>query len=433
MGTPFAPFEEEGTAFVALKALISSAHPPLAVVGSGASVNSGYPAWPELMAELRKRAGPKALIPQRQEALKGDAAWEAEVHCQALGKKSFSEFIEHRFGPPAVLAEPHQTIAAIPFRHFLTTNYDPCIELALNKMNECAPTVLWEDGNALSRFLIGLSRTGQSRSVVYLHGRYSHPRHAILTETSYVQRYIKSDDARRKLLAIFMTNPVVFIGFSMSDPDFGNLMREVTARLRTRSPCHYALMGYGSEPEREVYRDRMRGKFGVEPVFYSLAKTGQDRYANLLQLLRALAPQTNAARNLAEAIGIGGQESFSRRLERDPNDPEKGQWGGLAQASGRRLKVVRQRGGSRNQFLVFKLVVESLPGSAPLEGDVIFHLHPTFAVPVRVVSATNGTAVLDECRAYGAFTVGVAADDQRTQLELDLALQSNLPDWFRRR
>ncbi|MER9000608.1 SIR2 family protein [Mesorhizobium sp. M0051] len=432
MDTPFAPFED-GTAFEALKSLVSSAHPPLAVIGSGASINSGYPSWPDLMIELRKKAGATARIHQLAEALKGDAAWEAEFHSKTLGKRTFSEFIKERFGPPIVLAEPHQTIAAIPFRHFLTTNYDPCIELALHQMNELAPAVLWEDGNALSRFLIGLSRTGEPRSVVYLHGRYSRPQHAILTETSYVRRYIKSDDARRKLLAIFMTNPVVFVGFSMSDPDFGNLMREVTARLRTRSPCHYALMSYGSEPEREALRHRMRGKFGVEPVFYSLAKSGEDKYANLLNLLQALSPQTKGPKNVSEPFGGGGQQQFSRRLDRDPNDPEKGQWGGLAETGGRRLKVVRKPGGNRNQFLVFSLVVESLPDSAPLEGDVIFHLHPTFDPPVRVVHASNGRAVLDNCVAYGAFTVGVAADEQRTQLELDLALQSNLPDWFRRR
>ncbi|QND24515.1 hypothetical protein HB774_34575 (plasmid) [Rhizobium leguminosarum bv. viciae] len=69
----------------------------------------------------------------------------------------------------------------------------------------------------------------------------------------------------------------------------------------------------------------------------------------------------------------------------------------------------------------------------PLEGDVTFYLHPTFAEPVYVVRATNGRAILEECHAYGAFTVGISANQGKTKLELDLATDEKLPAWFRRR
>jgi hypothetical protein len=436
--SPFAPYET-GPAFEGLKALMAGKHPPLALVGSGASANSGYPSWPELMKELREKVGGRAKIPQRRKALEGDFAWEAEVHLKSLGKTNFRAFIKERFGPPAALGEPHPTIARLPFRHFLTTNYDPCIELALQALGEDPGVVTWEDGKALSQFLIGLSGSTGPRTVVHLHGRHDRAKEAVLTESSYVERYIKSDDARRKLLAIFMTHPVVFIGFSMTDPDFSNLMREVTARLRTDPPCHYALLGYGSEPERDVYRERMRGKFGVEPVFFSYAKSETDKFANLLLLLQALSPRTGPRKTRP---GPGprkrmpppppGKEPTSAATS-DPNDPEKNQWGGLAEIPGRRLSVVPRPGGLRSATQKFDLVVESLPGLPPLEGDVTFHLHPTFSEPVMVVAAKDGRAVLDDCEAYGAFTVGVSADQGRTRLELDLAMQPHLPDWFRRR
>ncbi|QWW71371.1 SIR2 family protein [Rhizobium sp. WYJ-E13] len=424
MRSIFEPFERN-EAYNNLRDQLASAHPPLALVGSGASLNSAYPSWTALMEELEAEAGPKAQIPKRKEALKGDPAWEAEVHARAIGAKRFSQYMKDRFSPNGSPVEPHPTIASLPFKHFLTTNYDPCIELCLRSRGEQANVVRWEDAVALSAFLIGLSRSDTPRSVVYLHGRYDVPQHAVLTESSYVDRYIKSDDARRKLLAIFMTHPVVFIGFSMSDPDFANLMREVTARLKTTPPCHYAILGYGSEEEREVYRERMRGKFGIEPIFYSYARDEGDPYAHLVHLLQALSPMPSKSTP-------SPMSAAERSRDIDPGDPNKGQFGGKAEANGRRLRVVRRPGGINRQTLMLDLIVDQTDAKA-LEGDVTFYLHPTFAEPVQLVRANNGRATLKDCHAYGAFTVGISADRGKTKLELDLATDEKLPEWFRRR
>ena len=433
---PFEPFER-GSAFDKLHDLMGSARPPLALIGSGASLNSGYPTWPELMMELREIAGPAAKIPQRRSILEADAPWEAEVHRKSIGPDAFDEFITRRFGQPKRLAEPHIQIARMPFRHFLTTNYDPCIELALAEVGRGSATVSWENSDALSDFLIGLSSAPVRPSVVYMHGRFDNPVGAVLTESSYVDRYIKSDDARRKLLAIFMTQPVVFIGFSMNDPDLANLMREVTARLRTIPPSHYAVMGYGSEPEREAVRERMQGKFGVEPVFYSHSKTGPDRHANLNLLLTALCAAPGAKRDTpAKLVGTTStlQDPITPVALRpvDPNDPEKGQWGGQSEGHGRHLTYVAHGGSREDGYLTLELVIEGLAGSPPLEGAVRFHLHPTFNRSTRVVLAKRNRASVT-CNAYGAFTFGVSADEDATRLELDLALQPKLPQWFRRR
>jgi hypothetical protein len=69
-------------------------------------------------------------------------------------------------------------------------------------------------------------------------------------------------------------------------------------------------------------------------------------------------------------------------------------------------------------------------GSAPLRGITRFHLHPTFIPSVVPVVAEEGIARLERL-AYGAFTVGAEVDDGATQLELDLAEDSNAPQEFR--
>lgn len=110
----------------------------------------------------------------------------------------------------------------------------------------------------------------------------------------------------------------------------------------------------------------------------------------------------------------------------DPDDPQKGQWGGRAAANGRVVTgTVKEV--SAKWFEIALSVTSTLP--TPLEQPVIFHLHPTFVPSVRTVQPSNGVANLT-LQAYGTFTVGVSTDDGRTRLELDLSTISGAPQWF---
>ena len=129
----------------------------------------------------------------------------------------------------------------------------------------------------------------------------------------------------------------------------------------------------------------------------------------------------------------------SRRLELAPGvgsdvpaDPQKGKWGGASVSNGRELKgKVTEIEGDQQWFNV-RLVVQAVEGAPPLEGDVVFHLHDTFADQNPVVVATNGRAVLERL-AWGAFTVGAEADHGATRLELDLSTLDDAPPLFRSR
>ncbi len=114
----------------------------------------------------------------------------------------------------------------------------------------------------------------------------------------------------------------------------------------------------------------------------------------------------------------------------DPDDPEKGRWGGRAMANGRSLTASVEEIGSG--WCTILLEVSFLNGSPPVEGEVVFHIYPSFPDPIRRVSARDGRAVL-RMQGWGAFTVGVEVDRGRTTLELDLAQDPSLPEDFRAR
>jgi len=116
-----------------------------------------------------------------------------------------------------------------------------------------------------------------------------------------------------------------------------------------------------------------------------------------------------------------------------PDDPWKGQFGGRAEDNGRRLRAeVSAIPGRADRFVVHLQVEATSPGRNPLAGSVQFFLHHSFSNSTPVVPVgPNGKAEL-HLAAWGAFTVGVLADDGATRLELDLASLEEAPAGFRR-
>lgn len=422
-------FHEATPEQAALIRLFRDGPQPIALVGAGASLDSGYPDWPALLRQFDEEIDSRP--PKWRETLRTirDPLWQAEEYREALTPSRFEDLIARTFGPREV-KEPHLTIAKLPFRHFLTTNYDPSIEEALKRRGVQRPRwFCWDETRALTDFLRNLSSTDGEPSVAYIHGRYHRPADIVLTETSYVRRYVQSEDARRKLLAVFFTRPIVFIGFSMDDPDLAQLMREVATRLG-EGASHFAVMGFRTDEDREAIRRRMNGKYGLKVIFYQIH--GSD-HSGLTRLLASLAPGFGTAAEVVEASPAPPADDEIKELPPpvDPTDPEKGRWGGQPARDHYELRLAGYEAESRS-VVQLKLEVASTLADAPLTEPVIFHLHPTFSPSVVSVTPRSGVAEL-ALPAYGAFTVGVEVPESKTKLELDLAGVAELPDWFRAR
>ena len=137
---------------------------------------------------------------------------------------------------------------------------------------------------------------------------------------------------------------------------------------------------------------------------------------------------------VSEMAGTLTEESVAERaLPVEIDDPQKGQWGGKSEGDGRWLSA-RVTEGTKDRWDDWFNIVIVLKGTEerPLQGEVEFHLHPSFYPSVLRVPVEDGRAVLEH-RAWGAFTVGASADDGRTRLELDLANLPDAPKTFRER
>lgn len=134
-------------------------------------------------------------------------------------------------------------------------------------------------------------------------------------------------------------------------------------------------------------------------------------------------------RRLADDVKFFLARASTATTSLDPEDKQKGRWGGEAEYNDRALTAAVSEISSN--FFAISLNVQSTTDE-PLTGDVTFHLHQTFAPDVRTVQAVRGHATL-QLVGWGAFTVGAVADNGRTTLELDLADDSSFPETFRER
>lgn len=453
--------ETEATSFDRLVRLMRPPKSAIALVGAGVSRSVGYPTWLGLLDILHEKylsmpqtadVKRRGLLPSPKYILQlkemDDLTWRAQEYRRLLGATGFSSVLwetfrgknlesgdESKEKVPTVLGE----LAKLNFRHILTTNYDPSLENKLNKDKDKWTVLEWTDREGIREFIREVSGTSSKRYFIYLHGTYNDPASIVLTERDYIERYVLNEEANRKLLAIFMTQPVVFIGFSMSDPALTYILRMVNAHLspsfvdgelKPTNAQHFAILPIRSDQDEAAETRKFRGKYGIEPVFYELDQ--DEKHAALPLLLQKLRLAVESEPTGDEARTRADKRARSERRKTDPLDPHKGSWGGRAERNGRRLTAQVLPTAHSELYLVVLTVEATQPRRKPLKGTVTFHLHPTFVPDEETIPVEDGKAVY-QAYAYGAFTVGVSADKGQTKLELDLSELESAPIEFRER
>lgn len=151
-------------------------------------------------------------------------------------------------------ADPHRILADLPFTKYLTTNYDPFIERALEAagmpcdIDLCA----W---NPATRKHVAASRARNARPamaeggpplVYHLHGVQEFPESMVLTEDDYLDflAEIAMDPRciRPDVSEVFAESTVLFLGYSLSDITFRVIFRIALQQLQlNRQRAHVAV------------------------------------------------------------------------------------------------------------------------------------------------------------------------------------------------
>ena len=214
----------------------------LPFIGAGFSKNALLPAelkmpdWAELTHTLAQDAKTPAsmkppLVAQRYE--------------QKFGRVQLVEAIREALHPDkARPGQAHRAFVELPFDTIYTTNFDLLLEDA------------YAEATRPFRSLVGELQlpfhSGQTASnIVKMHGDLRHEEHITITQKDYDEFMTRYPVVATHLSAMLITRTPLFIGYSLSDPDFENIRRVVRSRLGAFERMAYVVQFDVSESEME--------------------------------------------------------------------------------------------------------------------------------------------------------------------------------------
>jgi hypothetical protein len=254
------------------------------LIGAGLSSGTGYPGWSELVADVAKEFD----VP-----LGVDLPLVAQyVENYPDGAAALLEHLVHEIGTvDPVPTENHYLLAQLPIRDNWTTNYDPLIETADNDLE-----VISQDSDLVER-------GGGVRRLYKMHGSIpsgaTEPvggREQVVISRDDYERYDQTHPRLWRLLqSQFLTTSFLFLGFSLTDPNFDAVFRLVRLAISDRVMPHYAVM-------KRPAPDKDDGTFDLRAIDF--ARVGVTvveiaDYDEITNLLRRLVARTMPAQLFA--------------------------------------------------------------------------------------------------------------------------------------
>jgi hypothetical protein len=258
-------------------------------VGAGLSIGAGFPTWRGLLErfidEIEKLPYHDPGKVKEYRALINDNSkflFLAEDMKNELGNK-FYDLLGDWFGQPNVQPnESHELIVSIPSTLTLTINYDRLIENAFNKIQHYFPRVYTysqEDSRQAANLF-----WKQEYFILKAHGDASkNPQGLILSQKDYRKTLYREVGYRSLLQAIFTSRSIFFIGVSLADPEFNQLLDYLHDAYHGGGPVHYALL-----EEKDVPQTIIKGYMEQFKVHIITYRNDSGVYSEITECLRAI-------------------------------------------------------------------------------------------------------------------------------------------------
>lgn len=227
-------------------------------------------------------------------------AIKAHLENHTGGLARYEAALVNCFGAAPRIQPFHEDMVSLPFRGFLTTNYERTLETALalieSEPSEKSVVIGVEHSSLAHAFIKSLASTSSGRLVAHIHGWYKQPSSIILSASDYARAYgtnrKKEDDL--PLLLDFLKIAVapvslVFVGFSFNDQHFGNFLAAAGSLFKLwGTDAHYALVPTTKETvDRDLERAaEYKERFAVETVFYERIGASHQQLFDMIASFR---------------------------------------------------------------------------------------------------------------------------------------------------
>ena len=149
----------------------------------------------------------------------------------------------------------HEALCSMPVPVFVTTNYDDLIESQLRELGERVHVVRGEKD-------LAIWSEEREVQVLKLHGDLSSAEGIVLTDWDYVRFLCDKSLMKRKLAELFCYRTVVFIGYSLRDPNVSFIFNAIAYELGGLKRPAYIVTFDPDEHQQNEWRRR-----GVRPLY----------------------------------------------------------------------------------------------------------------------------------------------------------------------
>lgn len=218
----------------------------LPFVGAGFSLNAKLPGdkkmldWQGLTEVLASAAG---VSPKQT----GPAV--ASAYERRFGRVQLIEAIRDALNSDSIEpCEAHISFAGLPFDTIYTTNFDLLLEDANSLIRKPYRSLV---GELQIPFHGGLLST----NIVKMHGDLRHEEHVVITQDDYESFLERYPVISTHLSAMLITRTALFLGYSLTDPDFNHIREVVRSRLGKFQRMSYIIQFNQSEKNIEKMLD----------------------------------------------------------------------------------------------------------------------------------------------------------------------------------
>ncbi|MDP8238009.1 MAG: SIR2 family protein [Candidatus Hatepunaea meridiana] len=302
----------------------------IAFVGAGASAGH-YPLWEKLIEILAKEALDRDKVDQS-----GYNYWIKQTNKRphqvvrgirdALGTNLFGNCIREIFRPKIgrndkKFTETHEKLLRIPFKGYVTTNYDPgLLEARYEIRRDTGFTgyATWKDQDSVQRWFTNDIFKEEICPILFAHGSYEKSDTIVLGIKEYRDAY-STRVYRSMFEKLWGQDRLVFIGFGFSDTYLDFIVDDVitqTTGFAASEPRHIALLSLPDSEEysresREVYRDQ----YNMEVIYYPVhtRANGSKDYSELQRLLELFTADLMDSTDLTPAVEAPSSTIISTR------------------------------------------------------------------------------------------------------------------------
>jgi tetratricopeptide (TPR) repeat protein len=317
----------------------------IAFVGAGASAGI-YPLWGEFIERLVDHAVAAGKVEP-----KDAARWKADtistpqqrvsVITRKLGERSYRVFLKETFAPRTGAdgrryTPTHAALLRLPFRGYVTTNYDAALEFARMELRPgglTTGTPTWQDDDEVHRWYTGdVFKREEDCPILWLHGHWQRPDGIVLSGAEYFAAY-KPGLYRRLFEALWGQRRLVFVGFGFNDPQFTFMVGEYLRDIENTNalPRHFAIVSLAADesyapPDTTAvreWRDNLEEDYHIRPLFYPVHGGDHSALQVLLDAIAAECGAVNAHAATPVSPALASPGAFTAKWFHEPTNDDK--------------------------------------------------------------------------------------------------------------